>query len=958
MDRAFIQILNMSLTAGYVILVVLLARLMLKKSPKVISYALWSIVLFRLVCPFSFESRFSFVPTQIPTTPEFENYSLLDKDISFGSAASAALSAVGDAANGGLGVLHVYLEPATSEERSYTFASHSDIWILFGKYIWVAGIAALLIYSIISLLRLRSKLVGAVKWHGNIYFADRIPSPFVLGIVRPKIYLPSALSEDEQEYILLHEQTHIRRLDYIFKIAAFFALVVHWFNPLVWVAYVLFIRDMEMSCDESVMKNMDTDIRQKYSASLLSLATGRRIIAGTPLAFGEGDTKSRIKNVMSYKKPAFWVIAASIILAALISVGLLTNSNSTTVKNKVLDYLHEYGYSESDISEIQVKRSYMNLLWSYNEWDIQVEYHDQPGVIYHYAVKNGGVVHSGVSGAELDKSELKHFDGGGLTEFEAVYSDETEYSHTVQFRNDGILYSSYVVNGELQAAIGGTRGLNEIGYAVGDRGSYRIFEREGYSIDKFIVVADDGLMNPAIIYAAIADDSPNTDVDSQEVTGTAAGSTIPLSELPKKYPSEVAISNGDYVELHGTISNRSVMSDFISKVQKQTPAFVRVVMYTIEGDPIITDFSYNAEYFSVTIDWTRDGYGPQNIDTHQYNNLVSYENKDTGRTVLIVTDLPEITKDDFENGFDGVILRTSISRDLLLYPGVPANVLVYANEYIADEIAYYENEVGYKIIDSEITRMSIINTGTAGLTNSIGMWRLEYRLLPENPGEVVVNGGMRMDGDWITEWGSSGQPLLVIANYAEDGSWERVGITNTLTVAKEFDGDYTAAAIFMAAFAAAKSPTQMVRLELNAAGYDDIYVFVLSQNTSASGVDSTTIYASYIDGDAIYNMQYDFTRTAEDSKWRHGEPTFWNGMAIDVAAYVARQHFSEEYGISYDNVWVDWAQVEDIEKYASSGTRHKQFAAFYISEAGDIPVIIVLGSPDGQSHWEVLDYAE
>jgi len=325
MDRAFMQILNMSVVASVVILFVLLARVLLKKAPKIFSYILWSAVFFRLICPFSFESEISLIPGQIPVQPKYDTYSLLDKDIPFRSALFAAYEAVGDAANGGLGTITIYLEPEVEGETNYTFAMHSDVWILFGQYLWVFGIAALIIYSVVSLIRLKLRLVGAVKWQDKIYFADRIPSPFVLGVFRPKIYLPSALDGEEREYILLHEQTHIRRRDYIFKIIAFFAVVLHWFNPLAWVAYRLFVRDMEMSCDENVMKNMNTDIRGKYSASLLSLATGKRIIAGTPLAFGEGDTKNRIKNVMSYKKPALWVIIAAIIVVAALTIGFAAN---------------------------------------------------------------------------------------------------------------------------------------------------------------------------------------------------------------------------------------------------------------------------------------------------------------------------------------------------------------------------------------------------------------------------------------------------------------------------------------------------------------------------------------------------------------------------------------------------------------------------------------------------------
>lgn len=162
----------------------------------------------------------------------------------------------------------------------------------------------LLLYGAVSLLALRRRLVGAVRLEGNVYLADHIPSPFVMGVFRPKIYLPSQLSEEERGYILLHEQTHIRRLDHLIKLGASLTLAVHWFNPLVWAAFVLFVRDMEMSCDERVIAQLGIKIRREYSTLLLSLATGKKILMGTPLAFGEGDTKDRIKNIMKYKKRA------------------------------------------------------------------------------------------------------------------------------------------------------------------------------------------------------------------------------------------------------------------------------------------------------------------------------------------------------------------------------------------------------------------------------------------------------------------------------------------------------------------------------------------------------------------------------------------------------------------------------------------------------------------------------
>ncbi len=194
-------------------------------------------------------------------------------------------------------------------------------WLVIATWIWLCGIAVMLLYSIFRILCLRRKLVGAVRLRGNIYQSDYIQSPFVSGVFVPKIYLPSALCGKEQEYILLHEQTHVRRGDYVFRLLAFAALMLHWFNPLVWLAFYLSGKDMEMACDEAVMKKMKEDIRAEYSVSLLELATGRHFVLGTYLAFGEGDVKGRIKNVMRYKKPTvFWMVFAAIFVSGTVCV--------------------------------------------------------------------------------------------------------------------------------------------------------------------------------------------------------------------------------------------------------------------------------------------------------------------------------------------------------------------------------------------------------------------------------------------------------------------------------------------------------------------------------------------------------------------------------------------------------------------------------------------------------------
>ena len=306
----FPELLRINMVASIVILVILVARLILKRAPKVFSYALWTIVLIRLLIPVSLSSQLSVVP-----------------DIS--SANSAVINAA---------LPELEFETLRDREQNYyedqkdpsgeapkVYISHSIEPISYLSIVWLAGMACMVVYSSFSYWKIKKKIRISFPVQDNILIADAIKSPFVIGFIRPKIYLPCNLGEKEQSYIILHEKHHIRRGDHIIKALAFLALTIHWFNPLVWIAFVLACRDMEMSCDEAVIRKVGSHVRSDYSASLLTLATGRRIIAGTPLAFGEGDTKGRIHNLARWKKPARWIVILSVVLCLILAVCLLTN---------------------------------------------------------------------------------------------------------------------------------------------------------------------------------------------------------------------------------------------------------------------------------------------------------------------------------------------------------------------------------------------------------------------------------------------------------------------------------------------------------------------------------------------------------------------------------------------------------------------------------------------------------
>ena len=336
----FPQVFNMSITGTLIILAVICVRFLLKKAPKLFSYALWAVVLFRLLCPISFSLDVSFlnqfdVPVTESGSIEYVPANIVHMEE---PSISTPISVVNDVVNERL--------PGGSEQL---VADPLEASMSIITYIWLLGIAALVIYSGVQYVKLRRKLICASPLHGNVFLADYINSPFVMGIVFPKIYLPSSLSEIEQEYVILHEKHHVKRGDHIIKVLAFAALCIHWFNPFVWLAFVLSSKDMEMSCDEAVMGKMNHDIRAEYATSLLRFATGRKLLVGTPLAFGEGDTKDRVKNVMTYKKPLVWLSAMAGVVIVVAAFVLLANPSKSNIDNMLENKICASAYKVKQI---------------------------------------------------------------------------------------------------------------------------------------------------------------------------------------------------------------------------------------------------------------------------------------------------------------------------------------------------------------------------------------------------------------------------------------------------------------------------------------------------------------------------------------------------------------------------------------------------------------------------------
>lgn len=310
MEALFLKLVNLSLTAGWLVLAVVVLRLIFRKAPRWIFCALWGLVALRLICPVSVESVLSLIPSAEP----------LPQDIIYTATPHI---------DSGIEMVDRVVNPILMESLGaagpLTSANPTQIWSFILAHVWVIGAAAMLLYALASFLLLKHRVSTATLLKKGVKQSERVVSPFVLGVIRPVIYLPYGISDDDLEHVLAHEQAHIRRKDHWWKPIGFLLLSVYWFNPLMWVAYVLLCRDIEAACDEKVIKGMEKEPRRAYSTALLNCSVHRRSIAACPLAFGETGVKSRIKNVMNYKKPAFWTILLAVVAAIIAAVCLLTN---------------------------------------------------------------------------------------------------------------------------------------------------------------------------------------------------------------------------------------------------------------------------------------------------------------------------------------------------------------------------------------------------------------------------------------------------------------------------------------------------------------------------------------------------------------------------------------------------------------------------------------------------------
>lgn len=411
MSDLFLSVLNLSLTASWLILAVVILRLMLKKAPKWITCLLWALVAIRLICPVSINSALSLIPNSEPISHDIT----MDRN---------------PAINSGITSINNLINPIIADNFSPNAVASVNplqilIFVLF--VIWIIGIAVISIYAVLSFVKLKNSVGASIALDKNVVACDEVISPFILGVVKPVIYVPSSLSGEALDYVIKHEITHIKRGDHLWKPLGYMLLTVYWFNPLCWVAYILLCRDIELACDERVVRDMDNAGKAAYSQALLNCSFPRRRIAACPVAFGEIGLKERVKAVLSYKKPAFWIVFVAIASCIAVGVCFMTDPKTDTAgeNNAIVTCAGKYvcenpgigGDFSITINEDGTFQSYEGALssyigtgkWTYNDNKIILRDEEMVSSIrqYIFDCENGVLVYNKTESADFTYVHLE-----------------------------------------------------------------------------------------------------------------------------------------------------------------------------------------------------------------------------------------------------------------------------------------------------------------------------------------------------------------------------------------------------------------------------------------------------------------------------------------------------------------------------------------------------------------------
>lgn len=447
MENIFITILNRSITAGWLILAVLLLRMILIKMPKGVLCVLWGFVGFRLICPFFPRAIFSLIPSVQTIHPDI----VYQQEPAIYS---------------GIPVLNQLVNPVLADSFSPEISASANplqIWTCILSFIWTAGMLLLAIYAAISYWRLYRNVQESVKWKDNIYFCDHIGTPFILGTVRPKIYLPSSIKAEQIVYVEFHEKAHLARYDHLWKLLGFTLLTVYWFQPLCWAAYWIFCRDLEFACDEKVVRNFDLHNRKEYAKALLECTPNYSRIGAYPLAFGEINVKERIKNVLNDKRPVFWKSAIGSVVCIIVALCFLTNPREQVFGyHYVVEDVAYYALIYSDLSVPQASSEY------YLTEDYELIKKEKASGEYDV---QGSVSEMTLTSDNFDKYIVENLAGlDEIIETTSLLREENEKTWVVE-NAEGTKGAFYYIlqqkNGELYLCYGYNSGTGEDAFIIG-----------------------------------------------------------------------------------------------------------------------------------------------------------------------------------------------------------------------------------------------------------------------------------------------------------------------------------------------------------------------------------------------------------------------------------------------------------------------------------------------------------
>ncbi|MBQ7933314.1 MAG: hypothetical protein IJ327_00800 [Lachnospiraceae bacterium] len=562
MEKLFLTMLNMSITGSYVILAVLLVRLLLSKAPKKYSYLLWSVVGFRLCCPVSFQSIFSLFQLGIfnmsraqANTPAVLEY--VPENIGMMTQPQMTV---------GISVVNSLLSESLPAATPQYSVNPMQVWIIVGTIIWCLGIGLMSAYGVFLYIKLHKGLEKSVLLEGNVYQSDRIGAPFVLGLVHPRIFIPFGLEMDVQKHVLSHERYHIHRMDHVVKLFAYVLLVLHWFNPLCWLAFMLMSKDMEMSCDEKVLEG-EENIRRTYSMALLSFASNHRFPSPTPLAFGESSVKERIKNVLKWKKPAVWISVCALILC--LGAVILCAANPASKDKVVTPFAAAYGVDETIYNALP--ETSVVSAQSLAEYCLTA---DQQLII---------------RSDNVSWSELTNMNLGDLSEFTLSKECFDEYFSKEGWQKSGL--SSRKMRRE---------NLKAWKITSEEQLYYVLQQKDG------TVYLAWGWYDAEEVADPYSDDSQILQMFCLKPVGVME--KVSLTELPDDYSAVDAMVDGCVVFEDGTITaGQDIWDTFVETCSKGTPASVRTAVYYYKTDNVhfVHDLSYDGD--SYTMVWYEEG---------------------------------------------------------------------------------------------------------------------------------------------------------------------------------------------------------------------------------------------------------------------------------------------------------------------------------------------------------------